>query len=221
MYEPQFELSHLSFKVGDKLILNDANFSIGKGDFVTITGPSGSGKSTLLKIIASMLSETSGSICYKGKKIEDYNPIDYRKKVSYCFQTAVLFGETVRDNLSFPYDIRQESFDREHAIYYLDKVGLSESYLEKKIIDLSGGEKQRIALIRNLLIKPEVLLLDEVTSALDEINKQLINRLVQEMNQKEKITVLWVTHNPSEIEKADRIIKIIDGGVEEKDGLEN
>ena len=199
MYEPQFELSHLSFKVGEKLILNDANFSIGKGDFVTITGPSGSGKSTLLKIIASMLSETSGSICYKGKKVEEYNPIDYRKKVSYCFQTAVLFGKTVRDNLSFPYDIRQESFDREHAIYYLDKVGLSESYLEKKISDLSGGEKQRIALARALVRDVPVIILDEATSAIDKETTDEIENFILSREDK---TVIMISHHLDENIKA-------------------
>ena len=221
MHEPIIELTHLGFKVKDKQILNDATLSIGKGEFVTITGPSGSGKSTLLKIIASMLSQTSGTISYKGKKLEEYDPIAYRKEVSYCFQTAVLFGKTVKDNLAFPYEIREKSFDQDRAISYLNKVGLDETYLIKNINDLSGGEKQRIALIRNLLIMPEVLLLDEVTSALDEENKQIINQLVQEMNQTQQITVLWVTHNPSEVAASDRVINIINGKVEEKDGLGN
>lgn len=221
MYEPIIELNHLSFKVGDKLILSDATFSIGKGEFVTITGPSGSGKSTLLKIIASMLSQTSGTIKYKGKDVEEYDPIAYRKEVSYCFQTATLFGKKVKENLAFPYEIRQETFDEKKAIRYLDKVGLNETYLTKKINDLSGGEKQRIALIRNVLILPEVLLLDEVTSALDEENKKVIGRFVQEMNETKKVTVLWVTHNQSEVAESDRVIKIINGGVKKKDGLEN
>ncbi|SEK20653.1 putative ABC transport system ATP-binding protein [Carnobacterium iners] len=221
MYESIVELNHVSFKVADKLILNDVSFSVDKGEFVTITGPSGSGKSTLLKIIASMLSQTAGTIHYKGKKIEEYNPIDYRKEVSYGFQTAVLFGKTVEDNLIFPYEIRQILFDQDKAISYLEKVGLDESYLTKNINDLSGGEKQRIALIRNVLFLPEVLLLDEVTSALDEENKQVIGRFVKEMNQTKQITVLWVTHNSSEVEESDRVINIINGGVEEKNGLEH
>ncbi|WP_414839042.1 ATP-binding cassette domain-containing protein [Carnobacterium sp. TMP28] len=221
MYEPIIELNHVSFKVADKLILNDVNFSVDKGEFVTITGPSGSGKSTLLKIIASMLSQTAGTIQYKGKKIEEYDPIDYRKEVSYGFQTAVLFGKTVKDNLVFPYEIRQKLFDQDKAIGYLEKVGLDETYLTKNINDLSGGEKQRIALIRNVLILPEVLLLDEVTSALDEENKKIIGHFIEEMNQTEQVTVLWVTHNPSEVAESDRVISIINGGVEEKNGLEH
>lgn len=76
-------------------------------------------------------------------------------------------------------------------------------------------------MIRNVLFLPEVLLLDEVTSALDEENKQVIGRFVKEMNQTKQITVLWVTHNSSEVEESDRVINIINGGVEEKNGLEH
>ena len=122
MSKPIIKLTQLSFKANDNLILNDINLSIEEGEFVTITGPSGSGKSTLLKIMASMISQTAGSIDYQGKRLEEYDPIAYRKEVSYCFQTAVLFGKTVQENLSFPYEIRQEAFNSEKAAAYLMKV---------------------------------------------------------------------------------------------------
>ena len=216
MSEPIINLTQLGFEVKGQTILKGIDFFVEKGEFVTITGPSGSGKSTLLKIIATMISPTAGTVEYQGKSLEDYDPIEYRKEVSYCFQTAVLFGQTVQDNLAFPYRIRNEDFDSKKAIDYLNKVGLDEVYLTKNVNDLSGGEKQRIALIRSLLITPEVLLLDEVTSALDAENQQIISRLIQEMNQKEQITVLWVTHNPAEISAANRVIEIINGEAEEK-----
>ena len=216
MSKPIIKLTQLSFKANDNLILNDINLSVEEGEFVTITGPSGSGKSTLLKIMASMISQTAGSIDYQGKPLEEYDPIAYRKEVSYCFQTAVLFGKTVQENLSFPYEIRQEAFNSEKAEAYLMKVGLNKTYLTKNINDLSGGEKQRIALVRNLLIKPKVLLLDEVTSALDAENQLIIRQLIREMNQTEGITVLWVTHNADEITESDRVIQIVNGEAEEK-----
>ena len=216
MSKPIIKLTQLSFKANDNLILNDINLSIEEGEFVTITGPSGSGKSTLLKIMASMISQTAGSIDYQGKRLEEYDPIAYRKEVSYCFQTAVLFGKTVQENLSFPYEIRQEAFNSEKAAAYLMKVGLNKTYLTKNINDLSGGEKQRIALVRNLLITPKVLLLDEVTSALDAENQLIIRQLIREMNQTEGITVLWVTHNADEIAESDRVIQIVNGEAEEK-----
>ncbi|MER1955671.1 MAG: ATP-binding cassette domain-containing protein [Desemzia incerta] len=216
MSKPIIKLTQLSFKANDNLILNDINLSVEEGEFVTITGPSGSGKSTLLKIMASMISQTAGSIAYQGKRLEEYDPIAYRKEVSYCFQTAVLFGKTVQENLSFPYEIRQEAFNSEKAVAYLMKVGLNKTYLKKNINDLSGGEKQRIALVRNLLITPKVLLLDEVTSALDAENQLIIRHLIREMNQTEGITVLWVTHNAEEIAASDRVIQIVNGEAEEK-----
>ena len=86
-------------------------------------------------------------------------------KVSYCFQQPVLFGDTVADKLDFPFEIRKEPVKRQHEIELLKHVNLSSSYLEKPIADLSGGEKQRVALIRNLLFKPKVLLLDELRQA--------------------------------------------------------
>lgn len=216
MSKPIIKLTQLSFKANDNLILNDINLSIEEGEFVTITGPSGSGKSTLLKIMASMVSQTAGSIVYQGKRLDEYDPIAYRKEVSYCFQTAVLFGKTVQENLSFPYEIRQENFNSEKAAAYLMKVGLNKTYLTKNINDLSGGEKQRIALVRNLLITPKVLLLDEVTSALDAENQLIVRHLIREMNQTEGITVLWVTHNTDEIAESDRVIQIVNGEAEEK-----
>ncbi|MFZ2764475.1 MAG: ATP-binding cassette domain-containing protein, partial [Trichococcus flocculiformis] len=92
------EMEHLSFVSDGKVILDDISYSLKEGEFLSITGPSGSGKSTLLKIIATILSRTEGEIRYQGKSLDEYEPTEYRKEVSYTFQTPVLFGKTVRDN---------------------------------------------------------------------------------------------------------------------------
>ncbi|MFO8068987.1 MAG: ATP-binding cassette domain-containing protein [Alkalibacterium sp.] len=216
MAEKIIEVENVSFSVDQEKILKGLNFSINKGERVTVTGPSGGGKSTLLKIIASMLSPTEGIVSYKGKNIADMNPIDYRKKVSYFFQNATLFDQTVRDNLSFPYEIRNEEFDETKSVTLLERVKLNRTYLDKAVKDLSGGEKQRIALVRNLLYQPEVILLDEVTSSLDAENKEIIYAILDELNEEADMTILSVTHDEREINQADRIIKIIDGKVVEK-----
>ncbi len=92
-------------------------------------------------------------------------PIEtYRQKVSYCFQQPTLFGETVYDNLLFPFTVRQEAFNQEKVVALLQQVKLPAAYLEKKIAELSGGERQRVALLRNIIFVPDVLLLDEVTT---------------------------------------------------------
>ncbi len=209
------EVKHLSFSVGEKEILKDISFKIQKGDFLTIKGPSGSGKSTLLKLLAAIMNPSTGEIIYKGKPLSEYEITDYRKEVSYSFQNAALFGTTVADNLMFPYEIRNEPFDRDRAIALLDKVKLSEQYLNQKITELSGGEKQRVALIRNVLFTPEVLLLDEVTSALDAENRKVISDAILRLNRENNITVLWVTHNTDEINDAAKTIEMKEGRLED------
>lgn len=208
------EVKHLSFSVGEKEILKDISFKIQKGDFLTIKGPSGSGKSTLLKLLAAIMNPSAGEIIYKGKPLSEYEITDYRKEVSYSFQNAALFGTTVADNLMFPYEIRNEPFDRDRAIALLDKVMLSKQYLDQKITELSGGEKQRVALIRNVLFTPEVLLLDEVTSALDAENRKVISDAILRLNRENNITVLWVTHNTDEINDAAKTIEMKAGRLE-------
>lgn len=208
------EVKNVSFSVGEKEILKDVSFSVQKGDFLTIKGLSGSGKSTLLKILAAIMNPSAGEIIYKGKSLSEYEITDYRKEVSYSFQNASLFGTTVADNLMFPYEIRNLPFDRDRAIALLDKVMLSEQYLDQKITELSGGEKQRVALIRNVLFTPEVLLLDEVTSALDAENRKVISEAILRLNRENNITVLWVTHNTDEINDAAKTIEMKAGRLE-------
>lgn len=215
MNEPIFQLNNLGFEVDGQKILQDINLSVNEGDFLTIMGPSGSGKSTLLKLIGLQIDFTSGSILYKGKDIREYNPMDYRKEVSYFFQNAVLFGDTVRDNLAFPAEIREDEFDEARAIEGLEEVQLSASDLDKEINDLSGGERQRVALVRNLMYPPKVLLMDEVTSSLDKENRENILNYVTGLNEKYHTTILWVTHNQDEIDASDRLLKIVDGKLEE------
>lgn len=207
------EMEHLSFVSDGKVILDDISYSLEEGAFLSITGPSGSGKSTLLKIIATILSRTEGEIRYNGKSLDDYEPTDYRKEVSYTFQTPVLFGKTVRDNLAFPYEIRKKEFDEKKAISYLESVGLPKEYLDKEINTLSGGEKQRVALIRNVLFQPKILLLDEVTSALDEANRQIIWKWLHELRAHSEMTIIMVSHNEEESSLADNNIHIVAGKI--------
>lgn len=212
------EVEHLSFVSDGKVILDDISYSLEEGDFLSITGPSGSGKSTLLKIIATILSRTEGEIRYDGKSLDTYEPTDYRKEVSYTFQTPVLFGKTVRDNLAFPYEIRKKEFDEKKAVAYLESVGLPKEYLDKEINTLSGGEKQRVALIRNVLFQPKILLLDEVTSALDEANRRIIWKWLQEMRAHSDMTIIMVSHNEEESSLADKHIHIVAGKIVKGEG---
>lgn len=212
---PILELKSVSFEVDGRKILKNISFDIKKGEFITLTGPSGSGKSTLLKIIGHLINPTSGNIIYENKNITEYNPTDYRKNVSYFFQNAVLFDETVYDNLAFPARIREEDFDKNHAIEGLKTVQLPENYLDKSIHELSGGERQRIALVRNLMYSPNVLLMDEVTSSLDKENKEIILAFIKCLNQEQNMTILWITHDTEEINESNRLIQLKDGKMED------
>lgn len=207
------ELQHVGYRVGDTPILQDVNLKIDKQEWVTIAGPSGSGKSTLVRIIASLLSKTSGELQFAGQPIESYDPIAYRRRVSYAFQQPTLFGETVADNLAFPYQIRQEPFDQQRAITALEYVGLGEADLTKHVTDLSGGQRQRIALLRNVMIYPEVLILDEVTAGLDAENKTFVWNMIQHFNQDDHLTIIAITHDQSEIESAKRLVTIENGQI--------
>lgn len=207
------ELKHVGYQVGDTPILQDIDLKIDAQEWVTLSGPSGGGKSTLVRIIASLLSKTCGTLTFAGKPIEAYDPIAYRRRVSYSFQQPTLFGETVRDNLSFPYQIRQLPFDEQRAISGLTYVGLAASDLDKSVNDLSGGQRQRVALLRNVMIYPEVLILDEVTAGLDAENKAFVWSLIKHFNQDDQLTIIAITHDQAEIDAAQRLITLEDGRI--------
>lgn len=209
------KLNNINYTVNDTKILTDINLTISEGDYLTFSGTSGSGKSTLMKLVADMISPTSGEILYRNKNIDDYEATDYRKQVSYCFQQPTLFGETVFDNLAFPFKVREQEPNSELMIQKLKLANLDESFLNQKVIDLSGGQKQRIALLRNLIFTPDILILDEVTTGLDKTNKDIIHNLVMGLNKNEGITVLAITHDQEELDDSKMIIKVEDGQIVE------
>lgn len=206
----EFELKNLGLSNSEKVILDDINLTIEKGSHLTITGPSGSGKSSLLRILAGLVSYNKGSLLFQGRDLKDMDPVLYRRQVSYCFQQPVLFGQTVRDNMTFPFEIRNISFDQEKVLSALSRLNLGHEFLDKPIKELSGGEKQRVALVRNLLFEPQVLLLDEVGSGLDEKTKKLVRTFLKELNSN-GVTLIEVTHDQAELEQAEQLLKIVGG----------
>ena len=202
---------HISLTVGDRQILRDISFSVEEGESITIIGPSGSGKSTILKLASSLVSPTGGTISLHGKPIESYAPTEYRQRVAYCFQQPYLFGQTVRGNLAFPFTMRGRSVDTKRIKELFDLFHMNLELLEKSNTELSGGEMQRICLIRSLLFAPEVLLLDEVTSALDTENTEWVEQGLMQLH-KEGLTLLQVTHNPEQsVRMGQRRMTVKDG----------
>lgn len=202
------QIKDVGFRVANNTILQHVGFNLSRGEFKLITGPSGCGKSTLLKIVASLLSPTEGTILFEGQDIASLSPESYRQQVSYCVQTPTLFGDTVFDNLIFPWQIRNKTPEPEKFINDLARFGLAKETLTKSVSELSGGEKQRVSLIRNLQFLPKVLLLDEITSALDDANKRNVNEIIHRYVREQNIAVLWVTHDSNEITHADDVITL-------------
>ena len=205
------EFRDVGFDSGGHEILSGISFSVERGDFVILKGASGSGKSTLLKLINNLISATEGSILYKGKEIEEYDPIELRRKIAYCLQTPVLFEDYVRGDMEFVFDSRGSKYDEEKVLKLMSYLGMGKEYLNKEVVKLSGGEKQRLALVRSLLFKPEILLLDEVTSALDKTNSKVVEDCIKKLND-EGLTVFWISHQVEKHEKlANRVFTLDDG----------
>ncbi|MDW7657844.1 MAG: ATP-binding cassette domain-containing protein [Bacillota bacterium] len=194
-----FRFDHVFYTADNSDVLQDVDLVIEPHDFIAITGPSGSGKSTFLKLCSNLISPTKGSIFYYEQDINTLEPTAYRREVAYCFQQPVLFGDTVRENLEFPFKIRNQSYDQEQVAALCERFGLPLTLIDKTHTNLSGGEKQRIALVRCLIFQPKVLLLDEITASLDRENALKVENAIHQMHA-EGTTIVWVTHDPAKID---------------------
>ncbi len=132
---------------------------------------------------------------YNNINYENYNPIELRRKVSYSTQHLQLFGEKVWENIDYPFKIRKVDTDSHRVEELLKKFNLDLSILDKDVVSLSGGEKQRTSIIRNLVISPDVILLDEDTSALDSENTKLVENYNRELNENGKLKKIEVLKN--------------------------
>lgn len=202
------DVQDVAFSVGDRQLLKPVSLQLYQGDCVLLTGPSGSGKSTFLKILASLITPTSGQLFFRNSDITTLRAEAYRQQVSYCFQTPQLFGQTVYDNLALPWQIRRQKPQRDKLVAALESVNLSGDVLNKPVEQLSGGEKQRVGLLRNLQFMPEVLLLDEVTSALDEENRLSVLSLINRIAVEEKVAVVRISHDVNDIQQAEQVLRL-------------
>ena len=192
------EIRHLSKSFGTNLVLRDIDFTVEKGDVISIIGASGSGKSTLLRCINLLETPTSGEILYHGENVAGpkVNAAAYRSHVGMVFQSFNLFNNmTVLENCMVG-QIKVLKKDREtarkRAMEYLEKVGMA-PYIQAKPRQISGGQKQRVAIARARAMDPEVLLFDEPTSALDpEMVGEVLN--VMQALANDGMTMLVVTH---------------------------
>ncbi|MVT81104.1 iron efflux ABC transporter ATP-binding subunit FetA [Pantoea agglomerans] len=202
------DVQDVAFSVGDRQLLKPVSLQLYQGDCVLLTGPSGSGKSTFLKILASLITPTSGQLFFRNSDITTLRAEAYRQQVSYCFQTPQLFVQTVYDNLALPWQIRRQKPQRDKLVAALESANLSPDMLNKPVEQLSGGEKQRVGLLRNLQFMPEVLLLDEVTSALDEENRLSVLSLINRISAEEKVAVVRISHDVNDIQQAEQVLRL-------------
>ena len=191
-------------KEGEVLALKNVNFRIKKGEFVSIIGPSGCGKSTLLSIISGLENQTSGNIYLENEKIHGISP-----KIGYMLQKdCLLEWRTVFSNAMFGLEVKgiNNKENQKYVEELLKKYHLYE-FKNKYPSELSGGMRQRVALIRTLAVKPKILLLDEAFSALDYQTRIMVTNDIYSILRKEKITAIIVTHDISEaISMSDRVL---------------
>ena len=199
--EKILELSHLGKSFGNHVVLRDINFSVKKGDVISVIGASGSGKSTMLRCINLLETPTSGEILFHDNNIlNKENDIPaYRSKVGMVFQSFNLFSNmSVLDNciVGQVKVLKKNKEDaRQKAMQFLTKVGM-EPYIHAKPRQLSGGQKQRVAIARALAMEPEVLLFDEPTSALDPLMVGEVLNVMKTLAS-EGLTMIVVTHEMS------------------------
>lgn len=182
-------------KEGEVQAIKDINFRVKEGEFVSIIGPSGCGKSTLLSIIAGLEEKTTGEIYIEGEKIEGISP-----KIGYMLQRdCLLEWRSILSNTMFGLEIKgkKDKESKEYVESLLKKYNLYE-FKDKYPSELSGGMRQRVALIRTLAVKPKILLLDEAFSALDYQTRIMVTNDIYSILRKENITALIVTHDISE-----------------------
>src|SRR5690606_28058243 len=192
---PAIHFNKVNFHADDKHILKNITGSFYEGTITSLVGPSGAGKSTLLKLCNGLLSATSGEIHIKDKKIDTYEPVELRRIVGIALQNAPMVNGTVFHNLELPLKLQAKKLEVKTAKDLLDDVGLDEEYLHRDVRDLSGGQRQKVSIARTLVNQPKILLLDEITSALDRVSKHEIEELIVKINKKYKVTMLWITHN--------------------------
>lgn len=206
-YEDQHALDHLSLTIND-------------GELFVLVGPSGSGKTTLLKTINRLVVPTSGQVKIDGKDVADVNLRQLRRQIGYVLQTGALFPNmTVAENASVQLDNLKWPAEKKRAriAELMTEVGLDpEHFLDRMPSELSGGEAQRVGIVRALACKPGLVLMDEPFSALDPVSRRQLQQIVINLHRDLDSTIVFVTHDMHEaLRLADRIAVIHNGKLQQ------
>ena len=212
------EYKNVVLRYTEKDILKDVNLRIEDGEFMVLVGPSGSGKTTMLKMINRLLEPTDGNIYMDEKRIKDYDERELRLSTGYVLQAIALFPNlTVAENIALIPEMK--GWPKEQIASkieeLLDKVGLpATEYANRKPSELSGGEQQRIGIVRAIIAEPKILLMDEPFSALDAISRKQLQALTKDLHKEFGMTTIFVTHDTDEALKlGDRIAVLQEGEI--------
>jgi len=210
------QVNNLSKKYDEKLVLENITFQQKEGEIISLIGTSGIGKSTLLKCLSGLTNINSGSVVLNGDKIHKQEA-SFRK-IAYVFQESPLFPHiNVIDNILF----NLSEYDQEKLNHLLEKTEVK-ALVKRFPYELSGGENQRVAIVRSLIRNPDLLLLDEPFSNLDTVNKRYVKEIVFEIIKESNLTTIIVNHDIEEsLEISDRIMIINNGIIESIDSPEN
>jgi len=191
-------VSNLTKRVGRSFVLSVGEAVFGPGEITGLTGPNGSGKTTLLNLIAGLDGDFEGRILYDGRPFSR----ELRKRVTLCFQTPFLLNRSVSANIEYPLKIRKMNGEaaKRRAAELMAELGI-ERLAKKNAARLSGGESQKVALARALAPEPELLLLDEPFSSVDESSVPDMERCLTEYNRRTNATIILVSHDRRQIEK--------------------
>lgn len=218
-FKTNIEFKEVNFKYGNEPVLRDINLKIGKGKMVALVGPSGAGKSTLADLLPRFYDVTSGSISIDGTDIRQYSPKDLIGLMGIVTQEAILFNDTVYNNITFGLEnVREEDVIKAAQIANAHEfiVQMEHGY-QTNIGDrggkLSGGQRQRLAIARAVLKNPPILILDEATSALDTESERLVQEALT--NLMKNRTSVVIAHRLSTIQHADEIIVLKEGKIVE------
>jgi tungstate transport system ATP-binding protein len=208
-----FEVERVEHWYNGRCVLNIDQISIQQGEILAIIGPSGAGKSTLLRLLNFLEEPTKGWITFDGQPPTANLPLPHRRRITTVFQQPMLLKRTVLANLRYGLSLRDEKLAQKTADKWLDRLGLS-ALANQPARKLSAGEAQRVALARALLIRPDVLLLDEPTANLDPYNVSLIESIIRENNTANQTTTILVTHNIFQARRlAHRTALLLDGRI--------